>query len=67
MCKCAKVLMRIKDSSFDYYMGRIDIVISDDLENKFRKEVSIRLGMKKGNMSKAVEEAIIEWIKKQDK
>jgi len=48
-------------------MGRIDIVISDELENKFRKEISNRLGMKKGNMSKAVEEAIIDWIKKQNK
>jgi len=48
-------------------MGRIDIVIPDDLEEKFRQEVSFRLGMKKGNMSKAAENAIREWIKKRPK
>ena len=46
-------------------MGRIDIVISDDLEEKFRKEVFIRKGMKKGNLSKAVEEAMLLWIDSQ--
>jgi hypothetical protein len=43
-------------------VGRIDIVISDDLEEKFRKEVFKRKGMKKGNLSKAVEEAMLLWI-----
>jgi len=45
-------------------MGRIDIILSDDLEKKFREEVAMRLGMKKGNMSIAIEEAIKDWIKK---
>lgn len=43
-------------------MGRIDIVISDELEDNFRKEVFKSKGMKKGNLSKAIEEAIILWM-----
>lgn len=43
-------------------MGRIDIVLSDELEKEFREEVSKSLGMKKGNMSLAIEDAIKTWI-----
>ena len=43
-------------------MGRIQIVLSDDLEKEFRDEVFKNLGMKKGNMSLAIEEAIKIWI-----
>jgi len=43
-------------------MGRMDIVLSDDLEKKFRDEVVKRLGFKKGNISIAIEEAIKVWI-----
>ena len=42
----------------------MDIVIDDGVEQKFRQEVSKRLGFKKGNISIAIEEAINEWIKK---
>lgn len=45
-------------------MGRMDIVVNDELENKFRQEVSKRLGFKKGNISVAIEEAISDWVKK---
>ena len=45
-------------------MGRINIYISDELEKKFREEVFKRFGMKKGNMAKALEEAITQWIKR---
>lgn len=44
------------------FMGRIDIVISDGLEEDFRQEVFRSIGMKKGNISLAVEEAIKMWI-----
>lgn len=44
-------------------MSRIDVVISDRLEDEFRKEVFKSKGMKKGNLSKAVEEALTLWIK----
>lgn len=43
-------------------MGRIDAVIADELETEFRKEVSMSLGMKKGNLSLALEEAIKQWV-----
>lgn len=45
-------------------MGRIDIVLNDELEFQFRQEVAKALGMKKGNMSIAIEEAIKLWIEK---
>ncbi len=45
-------------------MGRLNIVLPDDLEREFKEEVFKRLGMKKGNLSKAIEEAIRLWIKK---
>lgn len=48
-------------------MGRIDIVISDELEREFRNEVFKDKGMKKGNISIAVEEAIKLWIESRTK
>ena len=48
-------------------MGRIDIVITDDLEEKLRQEVFKSMGMKKGNMSLAVEDAIKMWIESRGK
>jgi hypothetical protein len=45
-------------------MGRLVLVISDELEQKFREEVYRRYGMKKGNLTRAVEEAIKDWINK---
>lgn len=45
-------------------MGRIDVFLPDNLEKKFRKEISNRLGFKKGNITKAIIEAIEDWIKK---
>jgi hypothetical protein len=43
-------------------MGRIDIVLSDEVEKELRVEIVKELGMKKGNMSIAIEEAIKMWI-----
>ena len=43
-------------------MAKLNVVIKDDTEDRFRKAVSEFLGLKKGNISKAVEEAIILWI-----
>lgn len=45
-------------------MARINLVIDDDLDEQFRNEVAKRLGMKKGNIKIAIEEAMIEWIAK---
>jgi len=44
-------------------MGRIDAVIPDDLESRFRIEIIKRIGGKKGDLQRAVEEAIELWIK----
>lgn len=47
-------------------MARINLVIDDGLDEQFRIEVAKRLGMKKGNIKIAMEEALRAWIKKGD-
>ena len=43
-------------------MGKINVVLDDELEKKFRRAIFERKGMKKGNISEAIEEAIDLWI-----
>ena len=43
-------------------MGRIDAVLPDKLEQRFRMEVAKRYGVKKGNMLKAISAAIEAWV-----
>ena len=43
-------------------MGRIDAVIPDDLEQKVRIETVKRFGGKKGDLTKAIQEALELWI-----
>jgi hypothetical protein len=43
-------------------LGKMNIVLDDKLEEKFRKTVFERKGMKKGNISEALEEAIKQWM-----
>jgi hypothetical protein len=43
-------------------MGRLDLDIKDELEEKFRAKVYQRKGMKKGNLTDSLEEAIILWM-----
>jgi hypothetical protein len=43
-------------------MARINLVIDDELDEQFRIEVAKRLGMKKGNIKIAIEEALHLWI-----
>ena len=50
-----KVVMRL---------GRLYIVISDEVERRLRLEVVKRLGGKKGALSSAIEEALKDWLKK---
>lgn len=48
-------------------MGKMNIVLKDNTEEKFRRAVFENLGMKKGNISLALEEAIEIWISHQAK
>jgi len=43
-------------------MGKYNVSIRDKLDRKFREEVFKRKGMKKGNLTEAVEEAMLMWI-----
>jgi hypothetical protein len=43
-------------------MGKMNVVLKDELETKFRKAVFECKGMKKGNISEAIEEALELWI-----
>jgi len=45
-------------------MGKMTIDISDELDEQFRETVFNRFGMKRGNLTIAIEEAIKEWINK---
>lgn len=45
----------------------MDIILPDDLETHFRKAVFKRFGMRKGNLTKAVQEAIMQWIEEDEK
>lgn len=44
-------------------MGNIKVILPDKLEKEFREEIFKRYGMKKGNITQAIEEAVDLWIK----
>ncbi|WP_455281789.1 ribbon-helix-helix domain-containing protein [[Eubacterium] cellulosolvens] len=46
-------------------MGRITVELSDELEKKLRLKTVEKFGGKKGDLSKAVEEAVKTWISKE--
>jgi hypothetical protein len=46
-------------------MGRISVAIPDELEKKLRFKAIERFGGKKGDLSRAVEEAIDTWVDKE--
>lgn len=43
-------------------MGRIDIILPDDLEDKLKMEAGRRLGAKRGAFSEAIKDAIGLWL-----
>jgi hypothetical protein len=43
-------------------LGRITVVISDEMEKKLRLEALETFGGRKGDLSRAVEEAIKNWV-----
>jgi hypothetical protein len=46
-------------------MTRMNVVIDDKLEDRFRKAIADTKGLRKGNISEALEEAIDLWIRAQ--
>jgi len=44
-------------------MARIDVNLPDDLVKGLRQEVINQFGGKKGDLTKAIEEAIRQWLK----
>jgi hypothetical protein len=49
------------------YMGRISAVISDELEKKLRLKTLEKFGGRKGDLSKAIEDAIITWVSSENR
>lgn len=47
-------------------MGKMNVVISDSTEKRFRDVVARHLGVRKGNISRALEQAIDLWIKSKE-
>lgn len=47
-------------------MGRISVTLSDELEKELRFKTIERFGGKKGDLTKAVEEAIKTWVAKEE-
>ena len=43
-------------------MGKLNVKVKRDIDAKFRAEVFRRKGMKKGNLTDAIEEAMMLWI-----
>jgi hypothetical protein len=46
-------------------LGRIAVDLSDELEKKLRLKTIERFGGRKGDLSKAVEEAVKAWVAKE--
>ena len=44
-------------------MGKINLNIDDKVDKKFRDAVYKKKGMKKGNLTDSVEEAMLMWIR----
>jgi hypothetical protein len=47
-------------------MGRISVTLSDDLEKALRFRTVELFGGKKGDLTKAVEDAVKTWIAKKE-
>jgi hypothetical protein len=47
-------------------MGRIGVTLSDDLEKQLRFKTIERFGGKKGDLTKAIEDAITTWVAKDE-
>ena len=47
-------------------MARISVMLSDELEKKLRLKTVEEYGGRKGDLSRAVEEAVKTWIAKEE-
>jgi len=47
-------------------MGRINVDLPDELEKQLRLKTVEKFGGKKGDLSRAVEEAVKTWIAKKE-
>jgi len=43
--------------------ARLYLTIPEELDRRFREEIAKRLGMRKGNLQLAIEEAIELWLR----
>ncbi len=48
----------------DAHLGKCYIVLSDEVERRLRLAAVMRLGGKKGDLSNAIELAVVDWLKK---
>jgi hypothetical protein len=48
-------------------MARINLVIDDELDKRFRSAVFKKTGLRKGDIQKAAQEALKMWIEAQNK
>ena len=46
-------------------MGRISVELSDELEKQLRFKTIERVGGRKGDLSRAVQEAVETWVAKE--
>ena len=60
--KCLHANRYIEVAPLTFAMGRIDVVLPDQLERQLRMQVASRYGGKKGNLLRAVSEAIELWV-----
>ncbi len=47
-------------------MGRINVDISDEIEKQLRLKTVERFGGKKGDLSRAIQEAVQTWLAKKE-
>ena len=47
-------------------MARISVMLSDELEKKLRLKTVEEYGGRKGDLSRAVEEAVRTWVAKEE-
>lgn len=48
-------------------MGTITVNIKDEVENRFRSVAGVVYGKRKGHLGKAIDEALLCWMKKNEK